>query len=904
MDNQKTNDSLSETNNTFDQLLDDFIVSLANDPSSDNAAADGTTDIQPETTGQKATASYTYQGVAYELPEKEAPRYRIRTLTTRIGSRQSIRIDSEHPALFLPAGAETLRFSVSLSIFEPDEANNPDQMPVYLALYREGKPAPLWQTEKSFDEDYRLDLEETFGRETLPPGNYFLLFGNLYTEEPHSAFADWNHRSCYKFELLVDGEALAPPCIRNASWERSVSAYALGGTGLPARMQIVLNEAVDPSRRFTAVCYNETLGRMAAAQGNLYGRERRLRLEFRPGKIWTEGTYFILLMQNEEPFARITYVLKKGEKPVCTVEPVEKGTLYHTLGRSLEKENAWAGHLQELPGLGEIRNRLVSLYEKKRFNDWRIEKELPPVHYRSHFLITGTDCPAKQKFAGVLPHFLGWQSTQLRVVNAFDLTELRNSADPYEETTDLLAEREGKTICIDHVPALATGNGAQIVKKFLTALRADGTCWSLALSGSESEIRQLFEAAPELESFFPEEHRFRITGYSLCELLDSIDKRLRQQSFRLSEKAQRKLYASVKSAREAGLLQHWDESLVNAFIYESMLPGMQRRLLKSFDREAAPDTDLLRTVEAQDIDTDFLKKGSDSFEKSMERLNELVGLQTVKESMKTAFTLTRFNEQRRQWNLPVDGPRCHHMIFTGNPGTGKTTVAKMVGKIYRSMGLLSKGDVIVSERGRLVGRYIGETEKNMQVLLDSARGNVLFIDEAYTLCDGSDNQVDFGHRAIESLLTALAEDDSDRLVILAGYEKEMNRMLTSNPGLPGRFPHKFHFEDYGAEELLSIGRNLLARDRYELTDEATQALAKAVADAMARKDKYFSNARWMEQFIANGILPAMAERVTANDRKNDPACYRLIEASDIAGAVEKQKANALASGNRRGVGYR
>ena len=122
----------------------------------------------------------------------------------------------------------------------------------------------------------------------------------------------------------------------------------------------------------------------------------------------------------------------------------------------------------------------------------------------------------------------------------------------------------------------------------------------------------------------------------------------------------------------------------------------------------------------------------------------------------------------------------------------RTTVAKMIGRIYHSLGILSKGDVVVAERGTLVGRYIGETEQKMQQVLEQARGNVLFIDEAYTLCDSTDDRKDYGYRVIECLLTVMAEDNPDMTVIMAGYGREMDRMLQANQGLRGRFAHCLH----------------------------------------------------------------------------------------------------------------
>lgn len=222
------------------------------------------------------------------------------------------------------------------------------------------------------------------------------------------------------------------------------------------------------------------------------------------------------------------------------------------------------------------------------------------------------------------------------------------------------------------------------------------------------------------------------------------------------------------------------------------------------------------------------------------------------------------------------------MIFTGNPGTGKTTVARMVGRVFHSLGLLSKGGVIVTERSKLVGRYIGDTENNVQALLEQAKGNVLFIDEAYNLYTGKDNNRDFGNRVIDSLLTALSQKNPDLIVILAGYETEMNQMLESNPGLKGRFPYHFKFEDYDAEELMQIASGLLKDSEYILIPEAEIRLKETIKEAVSHKDAYFHNARWVEQYIQEGILTAMSERLMKQSVwTEDKTMYQTITEEDI-----------------------
>ncbi|MBQ3191620.1 MAG: AAA family ATPase [Bacteroides sp] len=279
----------------------------------------------------------------------------------------------------------------------------------------------------------------------------------------------------------------------------------------------------------------------------------------------------------------------------------------------------------------------------------------------------------------------------------------------------------------------------------------------------------------------------------------------------------------------------------------------------------------------------------DTFHESMAELNAMVGLTELKKSLMTTLNRTRFEEKRRQWGLPVPDSGGHHMIFTGNPGTGKTTVAKMIGRIFHALGLLSKGEVIEAERTTMVGRYIGETEQKMEELLERAKGNVLFIDEAYSLCDNSEgDRKDFGCRVLESLLTVLTRKNPDILIIMAGYEKEIRQMLEMNPGMKGRFPYKFHFDDYNADELFQIACNKLKREEYVLTSESEAYLKETIAETVAQKDAFFHNARWVEQYIQDGIVSAMSDRVMSlQQREETREMFQTIELVDVQIAYRK-----------------
>ena len=288
-----------------------------------------------------------------------------------------------------------------------------------------------------------------------------------------------------------------------------------------------------------------------------------------------------------------------------------------------------------------------------------------------------------------------------------------------------------------------------------------------------------------------------------------------------------------------------------------------------------------------------------------EELQQMVGLKQLKEDIQEARMMSLFLKERRELNLDLCGDSRYHMLFLGNPGTGKTTVARLVGKMYHQMGLLSKGHTVETCRTNLVGEYLGHTEKNTKEAIEEARGGVLFIDEAYTLIEGGSDTKDYGKEVINALLTVLSEPNPDMIVILAGYEDEMEQMLQANPGLKGRFPHTLRFNDYSAEELMQIARLQFDHGAYRMSPEAECLLRATIAGALADKDRYFSNARWIKQFIASGILPAMAQRVMTHDAPDNIELYRTIERCDIEQAAEKLPSRpAVSITPRRRIGFR
>ena len=229
-----------------------------------------------------------------------------------------------------------------------------------------------------------------------------------------------------------------------------------------------------------------------------------------------------------------------------------------------------------------------------------------------------------------------------------------------------------------------------------------------------------------------------------------------------------------------------------------------------------------------------------SLEELMEQLDELVGLEDVKKDVKSLMNLIKVRKLRAANDLPVP-PMSLHMVFTGNPGTGKTTVARLLGGLYAAIGVLSKGQLVEVDRSGLVAGYVGQTALKTQEVIRSAMGGVLFIDEAYSLAAGGEN--DFGREAIETLLKAMEDHRDDLIVIVAGYDEPMESFINSNPGLQSRFNKYFYFPDYNGEQLMAMFRSRCRKNGYTLTEESEQAAQALFNRLYEERDDNFGNGR-------------------------------------------------------------
>ena len=277
---------------------------------------------------------------------------------------------------------------------------------------------------------------------------------------------------------------------------------------------------------------------------------------------------------------------------------------------------------------------------------------------------------------------------------------------------------------------------------------------------------------------------------------------------------------------------------------------------------------------------------SESLEDLLANLNTFIGLDSVKQSMQDFVAYLKFIKEREKLGLKTEESLSVHSIFLGNPGTGKTTIARLLGKIFKAMGLLKNGHVIEVDRTGLVGQYIGETAQKTEKVITEALGGILFIDEAYTL-KKTGNQQDFGQEAIDVLLKRMEDHKGEFVVICAGYPEEMNRFINSNPGLKSRFTHYFNFDDYNPDELIEIFKLISQKEEYEIKNSAAELLKKNLTTLYRNRDSSFGNARLIRNYFNEVKLQLSKRYLKLKESERSKEAMTTITEEDIQAVIKE-----------------
>ncbi len=867
----------SMNNDSFDQLLESFISCELDttQPTETITTHDNDKYVWHEGRRVKITdtpyRTICYKNCLYHVPCPRDTCYPIHSLDMTFGN------DTQETylkdALYFNENAGSnfsASFAIDLdSIYDKESGQYLTPHSVTASVFRQGIAHAIATCKCSYESTFNTDFNDKESR--LPAGSYLFVIGGAQCEGSEME----SQKGCIIYPFHIQSAEYVQPEFSQVVIKHNANLHA---TTQHIEIELSLDKATHDHSLYHIACFDSTFYLIGQSDFFVTPKQKgeTIGFQLKPELFWLGSeTYTVILSRDETVIALLRFSAAAPDK--CRILPADSDNgIYRAAMLMKQKRPALLHRLSIDPNLSDIRRQLLLLHLQHCFYQNLPSEGIAAPRYNANNLVVINDTGSSFGFARSI---FNWLSD-------YELYEYDPCSIDSSEATDFNTIFNYKvygTVVVKNVSALTPTCIAKM-RQYMTDFG------NIILCGNSREINAFFSSHPEMLPAFEQSPELKVVFPTAKDLLYCIRHQLKFTSgLTPDDSAIKALYDNITDSYNKGMLKHASRDDMKNYIADTIVKSMRKRLLSLPTDEMKAHPEMLKTVLAADISNAYFTAKNSDYDCSIASLMHLTGLESVKKSIRLLSAQIQFNNKRMSIGLPSTANGSHHMIFTGNPGTGKTTVAKLIGKIFRSLGLLSKGNVITTERSLLIGRYIGETEDNMRKLLHEAQGNVLFIDEAYTLCDTDNDRKDFGNHVIESLLTVLSNESSDMLIIFAGYEHEIERMMEANIGLKGRFPHKLHFDDYDARQLMQIGCDYLQQQGYNLSTEAHSLLQRIIDAAISNKDRYFSNARWIKQLIANDILPIMAQRVIESPERCDAAFYATIEEEDIAQAIKLQQ---------------
>lgn len=520
--------------------------------------------------------------------------------------------------------------------------------------------------------------------------------------------------------------------------------------------------------------------------------------------------------------------------------------------RLLDEKKDREGMEKNPPPLPETLDAYLSMLEKKRVYSSSVNEYVGQgQHYG--YLFMGNSGTGKRTAAHKLFDRLSAIDSRLKHWKEIPAITMFDPSSGFTNVNEQIDGASNSLIFISGAEDLSMkGLLAQTGIEILANKLKTENSVTVVLSGPKDELIQMVNSCQAAKDLFV--HRFHFDDFSPEALTKVAVDYANEHFYQFTSEAIEKLSQYFAYEHKMRGTSFDNVHMARRTVDDMILPSLISRMVQN----GAVSEEMLKasTIEAQDIPQVRHRDPK----MAIDRLEALVGLENIKKSIMAHASLVNLNRRRMELGLFNHMPPMH-MVFTGNPGTGKTTVAELIGEIYHGMGVLSSGHLVEVDRSKLVGQFLGDTEKNTLNAIKSAAGGVLFIDEAYNLFVNDPDRRDFGHRVIETLLTYLSMEQTNMIVILAGYTAEMEHLLQSNPGLKSRFSYVFRFNDYTPEQLLKIGRFVMKKEQYEITPEAEKKLTQYVINAYSNKDEHFGNGRFITRLLTTKIIPSVSDRL-------------------------------------------
>lgn len=528
-------------------------------------------------------------------------------------------------------------------------------------------------------------------------------------------------------------------------------------------------------------------------------------------------------------------------------------------------------------GLASVKQEITNLAS---FINLQIRRGEKDIFQGKHYVFTGNPGTGKTTVARIMADVF----RTLGVLGRGQLIEADRSklVSGYSgqtaiKTNQLIDSAMGGVLFIDEAYTLKNNDhdsfGAEAIDTLLKRLEDDRGKFICIVAGYTDKMHDFIDSNPGLKSRFTQTIHFE--DYTADELTQIFCDLVKKKNFTIDDDA-----CQAVSRFFQQLCLRKDKNFGNARearrIFDETIESQSQRLVGMIDNPTFNEKDMYR-ITAADLPLQQETQACPLGEVLAE-MNQFVGMSGVKDMIRRLAVQSMFMKQRAEKGVGGVQQMSMNFILTGNPGTGKTTVSRMMGDVLLSIGILPSNRVVEASRATLVGKYMGETPRIVNNICDRAIGGILFIDEAYTLCADNDQ---YGKEAVDTLMKRMEDDRGKFVVIAAGYKDKMAHFLNVNPGLASRFTHKIHIEDYSESELLEIFKIMAAKGHYELAPEAEMRLSSIIMRKVLNKNGNFGNAREMRHLLDETIQHLSMRVASMPPEHITKETYQLILPQDI-----------------------